>query len=387
MTSPLSAEVNDARRLLEAIGSTHRFTGSEAETSAREKCAADLTEAGFEVSSHPFTFSEFPARWAPPLGAGLTMVLVSVTAFLASKPGGSVIGLGIVAGGLAAIGWAAARVARTGTSTIPWMRSASNNLVATRGRHRRDATSIWLVAHIDSKSQTIAMHVRIASVFASAMGIAGLFVGLVLGTFAQLAPSISAIAAMAELSADIVLVCFYVTLVSLLPLLVCLTGNKSDGSVDNASGVVAVLLAARRLDPLIPVGIVITSGEELALAGARAFVLSHAERGIALNCDTIDDDGRFIAMTSGRRQPRLSAAMGKAAERVGTTVSVTRMLPGVLADNVAFTDAGWESLTLSRGNLGTLARVHTSDDNLERFTGDAIVQASRLLAATVEELT
>ena len=63
------------------------------------------------------------------------------------------------------------------------------------------------------------------------------------------------------------------------------------------------------------------------------------------------------------------------------------MIPGLLADNLAFANAGWDAITLSRGNIGTLARVHTSGDNLERMTGTGIANAARLLAATVEELS
>lgn len=63
------------------------------------------------------------------------------------------------------------------------------------------------------------------------------------------------------------------------------------------------------------------------------------------------------------------------------------MLPGVLADNIAFSDAGWDSITISRGNLGTLARVHTSRDRADHIDGTGIAQASLLIAAIVEELT
>jgi hypothetical protein len=63
------------------------------------------------------------------------------------------------------------------------------------------------------------------------------------------------------------------------------------------------------------------------------------------------------------------------------------MIPGVLADSIAFSHAGWDSVTLSRGNLATLARVHTTNDTRERLNGTGIAKAARLLAATVEELS
>jgi Zn-dependent M28 family amino/carboxypeptidase len=156
--------------------------------------------------------------------------------------------------------------------------------------------------------------------------------------------------------------------------------------VDNASGVISVLLAARALSALPDVGVIITSAEELGLAGARAFVDSHSTRDVALNCDTIDDAGEFRCMASGARGS-LVAAIGRAASRLSLNVPIRALLPGILADSVAFADAGWESVTLSRGNLATLARVHTSSDTRERLNGTGIAKAALLLAATVEELT
>ena len=62
-----------------------------------------------------------------------------------------------------------------------------------------------------------------------------------------------------------------------IPLMFCLTGNRSPGAVDNASGLISVLLAARTLSARPDLGVFITSGEELGLAGARAFVESHPD--------------------------------------------------------------------------------------------------------------
>jgi Zn-dependent M28 family amino/carboxypeptidase len=150
--------------------------------------------------------------------------------------------------------------------------------------------------------------------------------------------------------------------------------------------VISVLLAAQALSERRDLGVIITSGEELGLAGARAFVESHPTRAVALNCDTIDDNGEFRCMASGARGP-LVAAVARAASRLTLNVPIRALLPGILADSVAFADAGWDSVTLSRGNIATLARVHTSSDTLERLNGTGIAKAACLLAATVEELS
>jgi Zn-dependent M28 family amino/carboxypeptidase len=188
----------------------------------------------------------------------------------------------------------------------------------------------------------------------------------------------------AELSSAVV-VCSIAAAIASLPLVICFTGNRSAGAADNASGVITLLITARMLLARPDLGVIITSGEELGLAGARFFVESQENASLALNCDTIDDNGRFVCMTRGKRG-LVAAAIARAARELGLDVRVRSLLPGILADSMAFTDAGWDSVTLSRGNIATLARVHTSRDTAAAMTGTGIAKAARLLAATLEEL-
>ncbi|HZK78957.1 MAG TPA: M28 family peptidase, partial [Gemmatimonadaceae bacterium] len=177
----------------------------------------------------------------------------------------------------------------------------------------------------------------------------------------------------------------------------------SPGALDNATGVASVILAIDKLSAAIDIGVLITSAEELGLAGARHFAAMRGETGIGINCDTIDDAGKFICMASGAKSRRLDEAIDRAASRLQVeTVGVERlrnrgtaegrilrlrgMLPGILADNMAFTDAGWESFTLSRGNIATLGYVHTSRDIADRVQGTGIAKAASFIAAIVEEL-
>jgi len=276
-------------------------------------------------------------------------------------------------------------VLRLGLTKLPWGRISSANLIATP-RGSVQPPEIWLVAHIDSKSQTIPMVVRIASVALSVLfyvitlGILIAIVAMdVAGAATPLGPHENPVMAIPWMTA-------FIGAVATVPLVLCFIGNNSQGAVDNASGVAAVVLAVELVRDSERVGVIITSGEELGLAGAHAFVSTMPLKGIALNCDTVDDRGRFICLNSGRLPDRLSEALARAAKRTGIAVSRRGMLPGVLADNIAFTGAGWESFTLGRGNLGTLARVHTSRDRPEEIDGTGIAMAAQLLAATAEEL-
>jgi hypothetical protein len=130
----------------------------------------------------------------------------------------------------------------------------------------------------------------------------------------------------------------------------------------------------------------ITDAEELALAGARAWARSSAPS-IALNCDSIDDHGPLVVMYSRARPDALIARLAAAAADVESQpVRVLRLIPGILTDSVALADAGWDTLTLSRGTLRTLRRIHTSRDTLATMTGAGIAGAARVLARTATEL-
>jgi len=169
-----------------------------------------------------------------------------------------------------------------------------------------------------------------------------------------------------------------------------------------------VMLAASLLRTRKDLGVILTSGEELGLAGARAYAesISHFTSGsslpqaelssstepiqyagaIALNCDTIDDAGELLCMVPRGARGAATSAMTRAAARISLPLRVRGVIPGVLVDSIAFSDAGWDSVTLSRGNIATLARVHTSSDTRARLNGTGIAMAAYLLAATVKEL-
>jgi len=358
-----------ARELLETIAAGPRFAGSSSEAKARAICAELLRANGFSVIESPIEFSEFTGKYAVPI---LSLLLAAVslrTNHVYYHHGGALSALTFFAFTVALIVYAGRWLGGRGTTAIPWMRSRSANLVATRGE-----PSVWLVAHIDTKSQTLPMLARIIAIVLSAL-LTILLAALLLAVVAGAVSAISIAAIVAKALA-----------LALLPLIFCFTGDRSPGAADNASGLITILLAAKALQSRANIGVIVTTGEELALVGARAFVRTQTARGIAINCDTIDDNGRFRCMIRGGSGVAV-ARMLSASERLGFDVQVTSILPGILADSIAFSDAGWDSLTLSHGNIATLARVHTPRDTRERLHGTGIAKATRLIAATVEELS
>ncbi len=358
-----------AKILLDSLARTPRFAGSAEEETARAVCRRELEEAGFHCREIPFEYSQWPGRWGPPVAAAIqaaTIVTVSRTAnYWGALPA-------IVLGSLlvAVFFLVTARAKREWIQNLRLKRAVATNLEAVRGTPR-----VWLCAHLDSKSQTIPILARIAS--AIALGVVTMLAAAVLlfNLYSD-APAHSAWVAL-EIAA----------IASALPSVLCWVGTKSNGALDNATGVAAVLLAAKSPAAPADLGVLITTGEELGLAGARAWAQT-ANRGIELvNCDTVDDSGDFRCMYTGPRPAAVISAVQKSSGELGVKIVIGRLIPGILADSVAFADLGIHAVTVSRGTLSTLARIHTRRDTSNELTGRGVAEAARLLSASTKELS
>ena len=359
-----------AKALIDELSATPRFAGSEGETRARSRCRRELEQAGFACQELPFHYSQWLARWAVPLislGLGLvTFGMAWATLLTSSLWPPSVTLWSFVLAGLAS--------RRSSVSdwvlTFPLLQAIAVNLEARRGN-----PSVWLVAHLDSKSQTMPMLLRIAGTVS--LYAAGMLVSL--GGLAYHAGWSGA--------AAVRIVAQPLALFGAITAGLCFITNKSTGAVDNASGVAAVLLAAQSPEAPESLGVLITSGEELGLAGAVAWARKAPDQLVILNCDTVDEAGTYRCMYS--VQPaRLADAAETAAKRLGVPLKVGRMIPGIMADSMAFSNRWrWSAITLSRGTLATLARIHTSGDNSAKLTGEGAATASTLLTAIARELS
>ena len=147
---------------------------------------------------------------------------------------------------------------------------------------------MWLVAHPDSKSQPVPQAARAAGIMllAGSLAAAGVAAALQLAGWVVMGD----IAAWSIIAAGVT---------GALPVIASVVGNRSNGALDNASGLAAVLLAAELLAPGANVGVAITAAEELGLAGARAWAATESSGQIALNCDGVDDVGVLTVMYSG----------------------------------------------------------------------------------------
>ena len=300
------------------------------------------------MAERPFEFSALPGRYAAQI-IGAVAVVGYGSSLLFDLP---------FIGGMTVIGLAAALIVLGNARATFWpvAREKGVNLEATRGASPR----IWLVAHIDSKSQPISSAIRSLAVLL-------LTVPLLAGFFFRTVPVRGL-----GIAGGLILACAAVR-------------SKSDGAADNASGVAAVLGAASLVPADRTFGVLITDAEELALAGAAEWARDR-ERAIAINCDTIDDIGTLVVFGYGYTSRTLDEHAGPAARAVDPKARVMRPPPGVLTDSNAFERAGWQTVTLARGTLRTLNRIHTRRDSLDNLRGTGIPDAARVLARLVEEL-
>jgi hypothetical protein len=371
-TRPASATVAArAADTVRALARRPRPAGGEAEAEARALCAERLRAAGFDVREEPFAYSGWVGRWGTPLG-GLIAAAIVLPATSLGRGGAPGTALGLLTLGAVVLGVVARWLAVRGVLSFPLDRRMGTNLIATRGG---STPTTWLMAHVDSKSQPVPILVR-------ALGITLLIVAWVsAAVFAAVQLAAASPGAWTVLWNVIAVV----AAVGALPVIATTVGARSPGALDNATGVATVLAAAELSSG--PLGVCLTSAEELGLAGARAWVRDRGSAPpgvVAVNCDGVDDDGTFTCMHSGARPAALIDAIAAAAARSRVSLRAHRLLPGVLTDGVALADAGWPVVTLSKGSARTLARIHTPRDRAESMSGEGMAEVSGVMVALLE---
>ncbi|HEX6598564.1 MAG TPA: M28 family peptidase [Gemmatimonadaceae bacterium] len=352
---------------LAALAREPRPAGSAAEEAARLYAERVLTDAGFSVSREPFAYSTFPGRYGTPIGGAIAAVVVLVAAAVGIATGARYAPLAALVVGLLVLAAFAWSMLGDAVLTLPVARATGVNVVATRGG---EAPRVWLVAHLDSKSQPVPSLLRV--------------VGVMMLVSALVLAIVAAVLQLASLPNRMVWwVAVLDALAGAAPVLASVVSARSPGALDNASGVAAVLAAAELLPPRAAVGILVSSAEELGLAGARAWATTRAP-GVALNCDGVDDEGDLTIMHGSNAPTDVMDAVRRVAAR---DVHVRRMPLGLLTDSVALADRGWRAITVSRGSLASLRRVHTPDDSLEMLRGTGIQETAIVLARAAEALS
>ena len=346
-----------------------------------------LRAFGLETAVEPFSYDIRPALWAlrATLAAGALLVAAAGWLMGGSALAGLVLlGMALLPG-LFFLAWA------------PWLErlyrrpgpTATANVVARRRAAARRVTLI-LMAHHDSKSQSLALPLRagftltamLSSLALAALGVVAVAANELPGP-GWLAPACGSTAALAALA-----------------LSTMRSGNRSPGGVDNAGSLAILLELARTLPAQLPDDVELvflsTSAEEDHMVGAMRWLDRHAgDLGgrpvYCLNFDGAGAPGRLVLLERygfGRLfSATMSEAARRAADRLGVRVLGVMQPPGLGIDAIPFANRGIPCLTLASGALGRATMsVHSAADAAANLDSTALAAVFQLAACTAGEL-
>jgi hypothetical protein len=354
-----------------------RLPGSAAVREVEDLIAERLTTTGYRVERQSFRTSPARLRAVGVVGAGIgwcalaffPLLILPFPGYIVTATGAAALAMVALAG----VGVARRRPADPETVT-------ANNIVATRSAN----PVCWLVAHSDSKAQRLSLQGRVVAFAALGLGAAGMAVCVI----ARLA---------GPLPVGVVAPWILLALAGGGAMSVSWSAGDSPGAVDNASGVIAVLVAAELARDGLDVGVLITGAEEYGMEGARAWTAAGSARGaVFVNFDGLDDRGAFNLMrhepAGGEASPAAVSATGvfdavaAAIQEGGHPLRPSRLPLGIFVDGSVLARAGMVGVTVSRGDWHTLGVVHTARDTADRTGTESAVEAGRMVHAALGEL-
>jgi hypothetical protein len=363
-----------------------RYPGTEGDAKAIARLEERFEAIGLETSLQWFSYDLGPAQRA------LTSILV-ISGGLAAAAGIAVPRSPIVGVILLVVSILPSAVF---LAWAPWLErlyhregiTRTANVVGRRGVDN-PRLSLLLMAHHDSKSQSLSFPLRMGLTVVAITGVLTLL-AYALATF-FLPESFSSSSAPPVIGG--------VTALAVLALATMKSGNLSPGGVDNAGSVAIMLAVAEQLNQDLAADIELlvlsTGAEEDHMVGAMRWLDSHAESldrpAFCLNLDGAGAPGRAVLIERygfGRLfSAEMSAAARRAADRLELEPRGIIMLPGMGIDSIPFAHRNLPCLTLSSGSLdrATMA-VHSAKDTAENLDSDTLAGMAALAYETMMEL-
>ena len=363
-----------------------RLVGSAGETDAQDYIVQQFRVLGLDVSWEPFSFTKFPAEALPRiLSAFFVLIVLSVPWFGGRFPipvcFACLLSLSI------AMFFTQWQKRLEGLYDVG-RKHRSENIVATNGVKQDDNTpALLFVAHYDSKSQVLPIAVR-----AVAYSIA--IVGLIILTIVM----VIKVTTLVWFSDYIVWSVAGITCFCLLLLQINLTQNNSLGGFDNASGVGVMLEVARVVMARAEkksVTFLATGAEEYGMCGALRYVQAHADEYDRENTYVINLDGLGVGngvnlvTRYGIPPIRTTRTLGNlfrtSSEALGIRVSERYLPIGVGLDSIPIASRGFETVTLTAGDVGSVAlKVHSKQDRTELLNEESLQQVGELIVDVIE---
>lgn len=352
------------------------MTGTQGAQEVSEIVRTRMTGLGYQVHEFPFTFSTLPGRFAVTLSGALFLIGTLISAWLLNQrhPGVALVILLVV---LLLIGTIAAITPLLG-DMLPWHKVAASNLFAKKPGSR---PRFIVMAHLDSKSQPMPLALR---------GPAIIFGIIAWGALAGLA-LLGLLDPQVYLEPRIITPVAVVALISAVLLIFCWTENRSPGALDNASGLATLMGIAERDAAENDVAYLITDAEELGLVGARSIARKLDPVIGVINIDGIDDKGTFFilekfGMPLRHIAPHLVAATLTAADEMNLPARRRNVPFGLLLDHIPLARVHLPAVTLMRGSMKSMMRVHRPADSMDNMTGNGIETAVSLVSRSLQIL-
>ena len=260
----------------------------------------------------------------------------------------------------------------------------SQNIVASLTPVEKAEQYLYLVAHYDSKSQSLPILLR--SFFLILSGLASLWLG-----FNYLWPSKETLGLFPSWPVDFALA---LSFWGLIPLLFLKTANRSPGGLDNAGSLGILLYLAEVLKQKRPlhsqVIFLFSSAEELGLQGAFAYLQNHKEeiekeKSYFLNLDAVGIKGatriffRKGSLPVGRKSLFVSRLKEIAKPFAIGTASFSF---GVMMDHQAFLEKGYPAVSLACASRKIL-KVHTDRDTADLLEEEGMEEVGKFVLAWV----
>ena len=363
-----------------------RLVGSTGEPDARAYIVEQFTELGLHVVKEPFHFTKFPAEVLPRILCGLFVpVVVSVPWFGERFP--IPVCLACLLSIFVALFFTQWQRRFEGLYNVG-RKYDSENIIATNGRKPNDnASAVLFVAHYDSKSQVLPIVVRAAAYGIAILGL----IGLTLATVIQVITAV-------WMPGYAIWSITGITVFCLLLLQINLTQNRSPGGFDNASGVgvmleIARVVMARREKR--PITFLAAGAEELGMCGALRYIQKHADEYNRNHTYIINLDGLGVGkgvnlvtrygippVSTTRELAKIFRTSG---ESLGVQVSERYLPIGVGLDSIPMASRGFETVTLTAGDVGSVAlKIHSKQDNADLLNVESLQQVGELITDVIK---
>lgn len=392
-----------------------RLVNTDGNRKAAEQIASAFRAHKLEVEVEDFAFSRFPAEMATRLLLGFYAGLAVLSLFL--FPISSWASVAVSAGALLLIiltsRWhklfeklydlgkkGIKQVTTRNIIAQKWHKLSeklynitkkqvtARNVIARKRSSSKADLNIVFIAHYDSKSQLLALGYRIS------------LVGLAILSFSAYTFTIAALTIRSEMYnlsnlSNLILFLNFSVLLATAILEFNFTSNKSDGTLDNASGVGALLELSRIFSRLrfrhLNLTFVATDAEEMGMAGALRFIQRHQPEfdphsSLFINYDSVGKAGKFLIISKRpilsyfqtKMGPDLSKLLLRAAKRSHIKVRMAHLIFGVGFDHLPIAVRGYEAVTLTSGRLSSVFKFHTKGDNIFQVEEDALGQAGQV---------